>query len=232
MSYSITPYRSTYQEYLGYGSDFAGEFGGLGPQKPPEPPESKVKSIVAAYPKSSTNDDDNDQDDDSPTNLVAKVKDFLSNVFKADVEQINSGIKKIKTATNANTILAQYNLESDFMGEYNNINLSSDYYRDLISKEKAKSIFDQDLDYLSSLYQDRNNASRNEEYEERLNPKIEEPIEASDFMRPLMRPKIIGYKVPDYAEQIEMELKKLSVVPKPVQRPLGLMSRSDFEGLY
>lgn len=223
MSYSIIPY----QEYLGYGSDFAGEFGGLEPQNPPEKPtEKKMKSIVSSRSKSSTNDDD-DQDD-SPANIVTKVKAFLSSVFKADVEQINSGMKKTKTATNANTILAQYNLDSDFMGEYSNINLSSEYYRDLISKERAKSIFDQDLDYLSSLYQDRNNASRSEAYEERLKPKVEKTNEASDFMRPQRRPRVIEYKIPDYTA----DLKKLVAPIKPRQRPFGLMSQGNLEGLY
>ena len=207
MTYSITP---DYQDYLGYGSDPSGEFGGLGPQKPSE---------------DTTESDDGGEQDDSPANLVAKVKNFLSDVFREDAAKVNTGIPKIKTSTNSSTILAQYNIEPNFMGEYNSVDNSSEYYETLITKETDKNIFDQDIEYLSSLYQSRNNARMNERVKEsidkRSNPKIEEPIKVDDLMRPQLRPKIIEYKIPDYANLL-----------KPQKRPLGLMSKNNLEGLY
>ena len=207
MTYSITP---DYQDYLGYGSDPSGEFGGLGPQKPSE---------------DTTESDDGGEQDDSPANLVAKVKNFLSDVFREDVAKVNTGIPKIKTSTNSSTILAQYNIEPNFMGEYNSVDNSSEYYETLITKETDKNIFDQDIEYLSSLYQSRNNARMNERVKEsidkRLNPKIEEPIKVEDLMRPQLRPEIMEYKIPDYANLL-----------KPTKRPLGLMSKNNLEGLY
>ena len=207
MTYSITP---DYQDYLGYGSDPSGEFGGLGPQKLSE---------------DTTESDDGGEQDDSPANLVAKVKNFLSDVFREDVAKVNTGIPKIKTSTNSSTILAQYNIEPNFMGEYNSVDNSSEYYETLITKETDKNIFDQDIEYLSSLYQSRNNARMNERVKEsidkRSNPKIEEPIKVDDLMRPQLRPKIIEYKIPDYANLL-----------KPQKRPLGLMSKNNLEGLY
>ena len=207
MTYSITP---DYQDYLGYGSDPSGEFGGLGPQKPSE---------------DTTESDDGGEQDDSPANLVAKVKNFLSDVFREDAAKVNTGIPKIKTSTNSSTILAQYNIEPNFMGEYNSVDNSSEYYETLITTEKDKSIFEQDIEYLSSLYQSRNNARMNERVKEsidkRSNPKIEEPIKVDDLMRPQLRPKIMEYKIPDYANLL-----------KPTKRPLGLMSKNNLEGLY
>ena len=207
MTYSITP---DYQDYLGYGSGPSGEFGGLGPQKPSE---------------DTTESDDGGEQDDSPANLVAKVKNFLSDVFREDAAKVNTGIPKIKTSTNSSTILAQYNIEPNFMGEYNSVDNSSEYYETLITKEKDKNIFDQDIEYLSSLYQSRNNARMNERVKEsidkRSNPKIEEPIKVDDLMRPQLRPKIMEYKIPDYANLL-----------KPTKRPLGLMSKNNLEGLY
>ena len=207
MTYSITP---DYQDYLGYGSGPSGEFGGLGPQKPSE---------------DTTESDDGGEQDDSPANLVAKVKNFLSDVFREDAAKVNTGIPKIKTSTNSSTILAQYNIEPNFMGEYNSVDNSSEYYETLITKETDKNIFDQDIEYLSSLYQSRNNARMNERVKEsidkRSNPKIEEPIKVDDLMRPQLRPKIMEYKIPDYANLL-----------KPTKRPLGLMSKNNLEGLY
>tara|TARA_R110000737_G_scaffold271781_2_gene278845 strand:+ start:701 stop:1324 length:624 start_codon:yes stop_codon:yes gene_type:complete len=207
MTYSITP---DYQDYLGYGSGPSGEFGGLGPQKPSE---------------DTTESDDGGEQDDSPANLVAKVKNFLSDVFREDAAKVNTGIPKIKTSTNSSTILAQYNIEPNFMGEYNSVDNSSEYYETLITTEKDKSIFEQDIEYLSSLYQSRNNARMNERVKEsidkRSNPKIEEPIKVDDLMRPQLRPKIMEYKIPDYANLL-----------KPTKRPLGLMSKNNLEGLY
>lgn len=207
MTYSITP---DYQDYLGYGSDPSGEFGGLGPQKLSE---------------DTTESDDGGEQDDSPANLVAKVKNFLSDVFREDVAKVNTGIPKIKTSTNSNTILAQYNIEPNFMGEYNSVDNSSEYYETLITKETDKNIFDQDIEYISSLYQSRNNARMNERVKEsidkRSNPKIEEPIKVDDLMRPQLRPKFMEYKIPDYANML-----------KPQKRPLGLMSKNNLEGLY
>ena len=207
MTYSITP---DYQDYLGYGSDPSGEFGGLGPQKPSE---------------DTTESDDGGEQDDSPANLVAKVKNFLSDVFREDVANVNTGIPKIKTSTNSSTILAQYNIEPNFMGEYTSVDNSSEYYETLITKETDKNIFDQDIEYLSSLYQSRNNARMNERVKEsidkRSNPKIEEPIKVDNLMRPQLRPKIMEYKIPDYANLL-----------KPQKRPLGLMSKNNLEGLY
>ena len=207
MTYSITP---DYQDYLGYGSVPSVEFGGLGPQKPSE---------------DTTESDDGGEQDDSPANLVAKVKNFLSDVFREDVAKVNTGIPKIKTSTNSSTILAQYNIEPNFMGEYTSVDNSSEYYETLITKETDKNIFDQDIEYLSSLYQSRNNARMNERVKEsidkRLNPKIEEPIKVDNLMRPQLRPKIMEYKIPDYANLL-----------KPQKRPLGLMSKNNLEGLY
>ncbi|MDO7715008.1 MAG: hypothetical protein MUP87_00565, partial [Flavobacteriaceae bacterium] len=155
----------------------------------------------------------------------AKVKNFLSDVFREDAAKVNTGIPKIKTSTNSSTILAQYNIEPNFMGEYNSVDNSSEYYETLITKETDKNIFDQDIEYLSSLYQSRNNARMNERVKEsidkRLNPKIEEPIKVDDLMRPQLRPKFMEYKIPDYANML-----------KPQKRPLGLMSKNNLEGLY
>ena len=217
MTYSITP---DYQDYLGYGSDSSGEFGGLGPQKPSE---DTTESIVTSP------SDDGGEQDDSPANLAAKVKNFLSNVFKADVSQINTGIPKTKTTTNSNSILAQYNLEPNFMGGYTSTDNSSEYYETLITKETEKSIFDQDIEYLGSLYQSRNNARMDERIKEsmdrRLNKKVEEPISDSEYfrslMRPILRPKIMEYKTPNPTDML-----------KPTKRPLGLMSKDNLEGLY
>ena len=211
MTYSITP---DYQDYLGYGSDPSGEFGGLGPQKPSE---------------DTTGSDDGGEQDDSPANLVAKVKNFLSDVFRKDVAKVNTGIPKIKTSTNSSTILAQYNIEPNFMGEYNSVDNSSEYYETLITKETDKSIFDQDIEYLGSLYQSRNNAKMKERIKEsmdrRLNKKVEEPISDSEYfrslMRPILRPKIMEYKTPNPTDML-----------KPTKRPLGLMSKDNLEGLY
>ena len=200
MTYSITP---SYQEQMGFGNTAEGEFGGT--------PIVTAPGVVA--------DDDTQDEDDSPQGLVTKVKDFLNTVFSRDAA---AKVMK-KPVVTPKSILAQYNLESNPMGGYTTIEYPSSFYEDLIEKEKAKSIFDQDLNYLSSLYTNRNNARFDERLDKNLNPVVPEiPIPFEDvIVQEDSAPKL------DFRDSGNTEF-----ILKPRRRPLGLMSRDNLEGLY
>lgn len=200
MTYSITP---SYQEQMGFGNTAEGEFGGT--------PIVTAPVVVA--------DDDTQDEDDSPQGLVTKVKDFLNTVFSRDAA---AKVMK-KPVVTPKSILAQYNLESNPMGGYTTIEYPSSFYEDLIEKEKAKSIFDQDLNYLSSLYTNRNNARFDERLDKNLNPVVPEiPIPFEDvIVQEDNAPKL------DFRDSGNTEF-----ILKPRRRPLGLMSRDNLEGLY
>ena len=196
MTYSITP---SYQEQMGFGNTAEGEFGGT--------PIVTAPVVVA--------DDDTQDEDDSPQGLVTKVKDFLNTVFSRDAA---AKVMK-KPVVTPKSILAQYNP----MGGYTTIEYPSSFYEDLIKKEKAKSIFDQDLNYLSSLYTNRNNARFDERLDKNLNPVVPEiPIPFEDvIVQEDSAPKL------DFRDSGNTEF-----ILKPRRRPLGLMSRDNLEGLY
>ena len=200
MTYSITP---SYQEQMGFGSDEEGEFGGT--------PIVTAPVVVA--------DDDTQDEDDSPQGLVTKVKDFLNTVFSRDAA---AKVMK-KPVVTPKSILAQYNLESNPMGGYTTIEYPSSFYEDLIEKEKAKSIFNQDLNYLSSLYKNRNNARFDERLDKNLNPVVPEiPIPFEDVI-----------VQEDSASKLDFrDSGNTEFILKPRRRPLGLMSRDNLEGLY
>ena len=200
MTYSITP---SYQEQMGFGNTAEGEFGGT--------PIVTAPVVVA--------DDDTQDEDDSPQGLVTKVKDFLNTVFSRDAA---AKVMK-KPVVTPKSILAQYNLESNPMGGYTTIEYPSSFYEDLIEKEKAKSIFDQDLNYLSSLYTNRNNARFDERLDKNLNPVVPEiPIPFDDvIVHEVSAPKL------DFRDSGNTEF-----ILKPRRRPLGLISRDNLEGLY
>jgi len=209
MTYSITP---SYQEQMGFGSDEEGEFGGT--------PIVTAPVVVA--------DDDTQDEDDSPQGLVTKVKDFLSTVFSRDT---TAKVVR-KPVVTPKSILAQYNLESNPMGGYNIIEYPSSFYEDLIEKEQSKSIFDQDLNYLSSLYTNRRNARFEERFERiselekkrREVEQVKEPV--SNESRSFLSDMSLYREFRD--RKRDRELDNI----RPRRRPLGLSAKGNLQGLY